>query len=99
MADQTLTCRDCGNSFVFTTGEQEFFQMKGLSTPTRCAACRTNRKRQKIQSEGEHGGGGDRRERQFYEVVCEECGNMTQVPFKPRGYRPVYCRDCYEGRR
>ncbi|MDR0468575.1 MAG: zinc-binding protein, partial [Peptococcaceae bacterium] len=24
------------------------------------------------------------------------CGVETQVPFKPTGVRPVYCRDCYQ---
>ena len=28
--DKTLTCRDCSQSFVFTTGEQEFFASKGF---------------------------------------------------------------------
>ena len=30
MADKTLTCRDCGNEFVFTEGEQEFYKEKGF---------------------------------------------------------------------
>ena len=41
MADKTLTCRDCGNEFVFTEGEQEFYKEKGFENePTRCPACR-----------------------------------------------------------
>ncbi|HEX6510423.1 MAG TPA: zinc-ribbon domain-containing protein, partial [Chloroflexota bacterium] len=30
LMDKTLTCRDCGADFLFTAGEQEFFQSKGL---------------------------------------------------------------------
>jgi len=30
LTDKTLTCRDCGNSFTFTVGEQEFYQSRGL---------------------------------------------------------------------
>ena len=47
------------------------------------------------------GGGGARREfdrrppREQFEVICAECGTTTTVPFKPRGDRPVYCRDCF----
>ncbi len=33
--------------------------------------------------------------RQLYNVTCAECGKPAQVPFKPSGDRPVYCKDCY----
>ena len=33
MADKTLTCRDCGNTFTFTEGEQDFYSQKGYSEP------------------------------------------------------------------
>lgn len=33
--------------------------------------------------------------RKLYEVTCSECGKETEVPFKPDGERPVYCRECY----
>lgn len=39
--------------------------------------------------------GTDQMGRQLYNVKCAECGKDTQVPFKPSGDRPVYCRDCY----
>ncbi len=42
-------------------------------------------------------GGGGRRE--MFPAVCGECGKQTQVPFKPRGDRPVYCSDCFAKRR
>jgi CxxC-x17-CxxC domain-containing protein len=39
--DKNLTCRDCGEAFVFTAGEQEFYQEKGFTNePTRCPNCR-----------------------------------------------------------
>ena len=35
--DKTLTCKDCGQEFVFTAGEQEFYAEKGFQNePTRC---------------------------------------------------------------
>jgi len=37
--------------------------------------------------------------REMFDVVCSECGEKTQVPFKPDGERPVYCKDCYQKRR
>jgi CxxC-x17-CxxC domain-containing protein len=37
----------------------------------------------------------DRAKRQMFPVVCGDCGKDTEVPFEPRGDRPVYCRDCF----
>lgn len=39
--------------------------------------------------------GTDQQGRQLYSVKCAKCGKQTEVPFKPSGGRPVYCRDCY----
>src|SRR3954451_16130192 len=53
-ADKQITCRDCGMAFTFTTGEQEFYAQKGFTNePTRCPACRQQRK----ASGGGRGGG------------------------------------------
>lgn len=39
-----LVCRDCGEKFIFTAGEQEFYADKGfLHEPTRCPRCRSRR--------------------------------------------------------
>ena|SRR5829696_7127808 len=35
----------------------------------------------------------------MYSTVCSACGRPTEVPFEPRGGRPVYCRDCFNARR
>ncbi len=37
--------------------------------------------------------------REMHEAVCSECGNMTKVPFKPDGIRPIYCKECFKIRR
>ena len=37
--------------------------------------------------------------RQFFPAVCSQCGKQTQVPFQPRGDRPVYCMDCFRQQR
>ncbi len=43
--DKTLVCKECGNEFVFTAGEQEFYAEKGFTNePQRCKACRQARK-------------------------------------------------------
>ena len=43
--DETLSCRDCAEDFVFTSGEQEFYASKGWENkPTRCEACKMAKK-------------------------------------------------------
>jgi hypothetical protein len=43
--DKTLTCKDCGEQFTFTAGEQEFYAEKGFQNePTRCKECRIKNK-------------------------------------------------------
>ncbi len=94
MQDKILTCRDCGQEFVFTSGEQEFYAQKGFSEPSRCAGCRAARK----NSRGESSFGGSRG-REMFPAVCAQCGKQTEVPFEPRGDRPVYCSDCFASQR
>lgn len=50
--DKELTCKDCGRTFTFTAGEQEFFQSRGFGEPVRCKACRDMRKSQKSERGG-----------------------------------------------
>lgn len=89
--DKTLVCKDCGQEFVFTAGEQEFYAERGFENePQRCKSCRMARK-------GGKGGGSS--ERQMYDAVCAECGKPCKVPFQPREDRPVYCSDCFRNRR
>lgn len=91
MDDQQIVCRDCGASFTFTAGEQEFYASKNLSAPQRCKACRANRKT-------DRGG-----EREMHDAVCAQCGAQCQVPFKPRseaeGGKPVLCKACFMAKR
>lgn len=47
MSDRTLTCRDCGQEFTFTAGEQDFYTQRGFSDPQRCPSCRSARKQQR----------------------------------------------------
>ncbi len=95
--EKTLTCQDCGKPFAFTVEEQEFHQQKGYTNlPKRCPDCR--RTRRDDRGFGSAGGGGSsfgRARREMYPVTCANCGAKTEVPFQPRGDRPVYCSDCY----
>ena len=110
MSDRTITCRDCGQAFTFTAGEQAFYQERGYSEPQRCPDCRAQRKAQRAasgyDSGGGYGGGYSRGgggyssgPRQMYPAVCSNCGKETEVPFQPSGEKPVYCRECFQDRR
>jgi len=59
--DKTLTCADCGQQFVFTASEQDFYAQRGFSEPRRCGSCRASRKAARGSSGGagySSGGGG-----------------------------------------
>jgi len=113
-ADTTLTCRDCGQAFTFTSGEQDFYASRGFSEPSRCPDCRAARKAQRDggsyggssygSSYGGGGGGGggygasSRGAREMFSATCSSCGKEAQVPFQPSNDKPVYCSDCFQQR-
>ncbi len=92
--DKTLVCSDCSDEFIFSAQEQEFYEEKGFENePRRCKPCRQKRKA------GRGGRSSYGRERETFPATCADCGEETTVPFKPRGDKPVYCRDCYQKQR
>jgi len=44
MEDIKLICKDCKKEFVFTVGEQKFYEEKGFGAPIRCKECRDAKK-------------------------------------------------------
>lgn len=47
--DKKIVCRDCHTEFIFTVGEQNFYEEKGFTNaPVRCRACRDKRKAEKF---------------------------------------------------
>ncbi|HEY33150.1 MAG TPA: zinc-binding protein [Dehalococcoidia bacterium] len=92
--DKSIQCSDCGTTFTFSAEEQEQFASRGYTNePKRCPSCRQERKAR--QYGNSYGSGSSRPRRQMFPAVCAECGKDTEVPFEPRGGRPVYCSDCY----
>jgi CxxC-x17-CxxC domain-containing protein len=69
-SDKTLTCADCGQEFVFTASEQDFYAQRGFTEPRRCPTDRAARKAARASSgagyssgyssgeSGGYGGGG-----------------------------------------
>ena len=93
--DKSLQCCDCGAAFTFSAQDQEFFAEKGyVNEPKRCPSCRAAKK-----TERGGGGGGSygtyTARREMFPATCAQCGKSTEVPFQPRGDKPVYCSDCY----
>ncbi len=86
--DKTLKCKDCGNDFIFSAGEQEFYAEKGFQNePQRCKACRDLRKN---AAKGA---------REMFTAVCAECGKEAKVPFNPTEGKAVYCSECYAAKK
>ncbi|MEX1194309.1 MAG: zinc-ribbon domain containing protein [Dehalococcoidia bacterium] len=108
-ADRILVCRDCGGNFTFTSGEQTFYNNRGLTNdPARCAKCRSARKSappgapadisplgRGYVNYGPFASFGGRTPRQMHPATCDHCGEVTEVPFVPKGDRPVYCSGCF----
>jgi CxxC-x17-CxxC domain-containing protein len=83
--DRVLRCANCGMEFVFTVGEQLFFQKRNfLNDPKHCRKCRADHRN------------GVPWERSQTTTSCARCGVSTKVPFKPTQGRPVLCRPCLE---
>ena len=92
--DRILTCRDCGQEFTFSAGEQEFYASRGLTNaPGRCPTCRAARRN------GQSSAPRQRSNVEHYETICATCGRPSSVPFVPREDRPVYCSDCFQAQR
>lgn len=82
--DKTLACKDCGNEFIWTAGEQEFFHQKGFrNKPTRCKDCRKNN-RQKVEAE-------------YFKITCSGCQQVGEAMFKPSDPEAdIFCKNCFE---
>ena len=83
MEDKEIVCRECGAAFVWTAGEQEFFEKKGLTNiPSRCPICRKKR-------DVKHSFANE------YDIVCKTCGKKAKSPFKPENPEDVICHECF----
>ncbi len=43
--------------------------------------------------------GRHRESMRLHKVICADCSRSCEVPFKPSGNRPVYCRECFAKRK
>jgi CxxC-x17-CxxC domain-containing protein len=80
------TCSDCGAEC-----EVPFKPTEGK--PVRCQDCfRKNRPQRRF---GGGRGGFNRGPREMHKTTCDECKKDCEVPFKPSGDKPVYCKECF----
>ncbi len=93
MSDKTLTCRDCGQQFTFTAGEQDFYAQRGYTEPQRCPSCRAAKKAQRGDGGGyssgsyggdSYGGGGG----------GYSSGGGRGYSSSPRQMYPAVCSNC-----
>lgn len=81
--DRELTCRECGQKFLFSAAEQNFFENKGFKNdPARCPECRKLKR--------------DQISKALIEITCAECQKKTKVNFEPQNNSSLWCRDCFE---
>ncbi len=100
-ADKRLKCKECGADFAFSAREQEHHARMGLrNEPRRCPVCRQAARMRKedmaLQRSMRRGAAGPR---ETFKTTCAQCGRPADVPFKPVGNRPVYCRECFRSMR
>ncbi|MCX6808767.1 MAG: zinc-ribbon domain-containing protein [Candidatus Berkelbacteria bacterium] len=83
LADKSLYCKDCGNKFIWTAGEQKFFLERGLQNmPKRCKIC-TAKNREKL-----------REKHPLWWIKCRVCGKKNEVPFEPLT-EDTLCEECF----
>jgi CxxC-x17-CxxC domain-containing protein len=94
LPDVGIICIDCGQEFIWTSGERVFYRDKGLQNPPkRCKACK-QAKNERLAAIANAQSSGVK-QRIEVTVNCAKCDNQTTVPFYPSQGRPVYCRSCF----
>lgn len=84
LIDKTIACAECGDTFPFSAGEQQYYKDQGFTQePKRCRPCR-DEKRVRLQNPRDT------------LIECSKCGRQATVPFVPVGNRPVYCLRCFQ---
>ena len=92
--DISIPCIDCFEEFIWTAGEQDFYQQKNLlNPPKRCKNCKQAKNRRLFAiTESRSTGKPPRIE---VTAECARCNSSTTIPFYPSQGRPVYCRKCF----
>ena len=107
-SDKNVTCSDCGQEFVFTASEQDFYAQRGFTEPRRCPSCRASRKAARNSEGGGYssgagyssggggsygGGGGGGYDRGPREMFSATCSNCGKEAQVP--FRPTSGKPVY----
>lgn len=84
LEDKVLICADCGDKFIWTAGEQQFFIDKGLKNiPKRCKNCSAAYKSKLHEKHP------------VFWIKCKGCGTKAEVPFEPAS-EDIFCENCFK---
>lgn len=84
--EKKLLCRECGTEFTFSAEEATLYKERGFENePKRCPKCRMSQRALDAAVKPK---------KEMYPAVCAACGCETELPFKPKGDKPVYCSAC-----
>lgn len=84
LEDKVLICKDCGDKFIWTAGEQQFFIDKGLkNVPKRCKACAAEYKTKLREKHPMHW------------IKCRICKKKSEVSFEPK-LEEILCEECFK---
>lgn len=88
--NEKRVCRECGVEFMFSEEMQDLYRTNGFTNgPKRCPSC--TKSAIALQA-------AVKPKKEMYPAICDACGQPTELPFKPKGDKPVYCRSCMEKR-
>lgn len=89
--DETIYCLRCNEEFVWTAGEQAFYESKGLKPPKFCKTCRMERR---DQNKGKVWGGRVAQyDTETRRVLCSQCSAPASKNLSRRSGRAI-CPKC-----
>ena len=93
--DKNLTCADCGQEFVFTASEQDFYAQRNFTEPRRCPSCRASRKAARnADSGGGYSSGGYSSGGSYSAGGYGNGGGSSYGGSRDRGTREMFTATC-----
>lgn len=84
------TCADCGDVCSVP------FKPRG-DRPIYCSNCFGKHNQRDDRRSGGTSDQSRFAERRMFSATCDNCGTSCEVPFRPTGEKPVYCKECFAG--
>jgi CxxC-x17-CxxC domain-containing protein len=87
---RSFTGRESSKPVSQSSGSSQSFRQSNPS------GCPNEVKPSQNHSQGHSRG---RREKTLHKAICADCHKDCEIPFKPTGERPVYCKECFSKRK